>query len=239
MPEEMNINKFNQDVRINDGYLYSESDKLSCRLANKRMSDAVFSMVELNYKRIIDIGCGDGKYTIELLSFNPEYILGVDAAEVAIGLAVAKTKDITNIKFRVADIYSLHNINDHFDIAIVRGVLHHLNDAAQAIQSVMNIADEVIIVEPNGYNPGLKIIEKLSSYHIEHEEKSFYPHTLDKWFKIAGGEVVHSCYCGLVPMFCPDFMAKLLKNIEPLVEKFPICKQFGCAQYVFKVKRTR
>jgi hypothetical protein len=43
----------------------------------------------------------------------------------------------------------------------------------KAIQIICNIADEIIVAEPNGYNPVLKIMEKVSPYHIQHEEKSY------------------------------------------------------------------
>jgi ubiquinone/menaquinone biosynthesis C-methylase UbiE len=239
VPEEKNIIKFNQDVMTNEGYLYSASDRLSCRLANKRLTDAVFSIVELAGKRVIDVGCGDGNYTMELMAGNPKYILGVDAAEAAVDLARETTKNFTDIEFRVGNIYNLNDINDHFDIAIVRGVLHHLNDAPKAIHSVMSIADELVVIEPNGYNPGLKVIEKLSSYHIEHEEKSYLPPTLDKWFATAGGKKTHAFYCGLVPFFCPNWLARCLNFIEPLVENIPFIRNIGCAVYVLKVEVER
>ena len=39
----------------------------------------------------------------------------------------------------------------------------------------------MFVIEPNGYNPVLKVLEKVSRYHIEHEERSFFPATLHAW----------------------------------------------------------
>ncbi|MEZ4901482.1 MAG: hypothetical protein R2822_06830 [Spirosomataceae bacterium] len=59
-------------------------------------------------------------------------------------------------------------------------------------------------MEPNGNNPILKLIEKTSKYHIEHEEQSFIEFSLKKWIKNAGGKVTNWSYVGYVPFFFPD-----------------------------------
>lgn len=236
MIQEKNIRQFNKDVEVNVGYLYTATVKLSSRLANQRLSDAVRQITNLSGKRIIDVGCGDGTYTIELLAAQPSYVLGVDPAEAAVNLGRRKSAAFNNIEFKVADIYNLSSLGERFDVAIVRGVLHHLYDIKKAIANLSQIADEVIIIEPNGYNPILKIIEKMSRYHREHEERSYFPHQLDCWFTQSDGRVIQSSYCGLVPFFCPDIIAKILKRLEPLVEKVPFIKQLGCAVYVLKIR---
>ncbi|OGP14451.1 MAG: hypothetical protein A2054_07645 [Deltaproteobacteria bacterium GWA2_55_10] len=237
MSREKNIQKFNSDVIANAGYVYTSDDRLSSRLANERLSEAVRRITRLEGKRIIDIGCGDGEYTIELLASGPAYVLGVDAAKSAVDSAAKKAskEGSRNIEFRVMDFYKLKTMRERFDIAIVRGVLHHLYDLEKAIAAISGIADEVVIIEPNGYNPVLKVIEKTSKYHREHEEKSYPPSRLDRYFEKQGGRVMESFYCGLVPFFCPDPLAKVLKFLEPVVEKVPVVKQLSCAVYVLKV----
>lgn len=232
---EKSIKVFNHDVQKNAGYLYTGKERLSARLANNRISKAIFSITELKGKNIIDIGCGDGTYSIELLEQGPRKILGVDAAQDAIDLANQKTKSLPNLSFEQVDIYNLKTPAIRYDIAIVRCILHHLYDLEQAIARICGLANEVIVVEPNGYNPVLKIIEKTSRYHIEHEEKSYFPHKLDKLFKKNGGKIVKSKYIGLVPMFCPDKLAKFFKLLEPIIENTFLFRELGCAQYVQKI----
>jgi ubiquinone/menaquinone biosynthesis C-methylase UbiE len=233
---EKNIDKFSSDAAANKGYLYSATDKLSCRLSNSRMTKAVGQMIDLRGKSVIDIGCGDGTYTMDLLAMGAASVLGVDAAEGAITRAREKSRGSAAVRFEVQDIYQLGPFNARFHVAVVRGILHHLYDVEAAIRRICAIAGDIIVIEPNGYNPVLKLIEKTSRYHIEHEEKSYRPGMLDKWFIQNGGEIVQSMYVGLVPMFCPDAVAKGLKFIEPLVERTPLLRSLCCGQYVQKVR---
>jgi 2-polyprenyl-3-methyl-5-hydroxy-6-metoxy-1,4-benzoquinol methylase len=234
--KEKSVAEFNADVDANDGYLYSTSNRLSCVMANRRISEAIIALADLNGKRVLDIGCGDGVYSIELLKAGAREVVGVDAAEKAIQCAQKKSEGLQGIRFQTADIYRLEQPEQRYDVAIVRGILHHLYEADKAIQVISRVADEIIVLEPNGFNPVLKILEKLSPYHVEHEEKSYAPTRLNRWFERCGGKVVASGYINLVPMFCPDYLARFLKRLEPLVEAIPGVRNVCCGQYLLKIK---
>ncbi|MES2998399.1 MAG: class I SAM-dependent methyltransferase [Pseudomonadota bacterium] len=229
---EKNIDAFKSDIISNNGYLYTNTNKLSCRLSVNRSTQAIHQVLgSIKGKKVIDIGCGDGVYTKEFIAMQPESVVGVDPNHSAIELAKKDTIEIGNIHFQVMDIYNLP-LEQKYDVAIIRGVLHHLYDVEKAIERVCKIAKRIIVLEPNGYNLILKIIEKTSSYHVQHEEKSYFSHKLNKWFLSNGGRTVKSYYIGLVPIFFPDFIARVLKFIEPFFEKIPILRNFCCGQYV-------
>ena len=235
MAREKNIDNFNDDVRANGGYRYTQNAKVSSTIANARISLAVRQLVDLKGKRVLDVGCGDGTYTQELLAMGPSYLLGIDAAADAVQLATERAGGAPNAAFRVMNVDELSSIGEHFDVAVVRGLLHHLYSAGSAAAAVCEVADEIVVVEPNGYNPVLKVIEKVSKYHVEHEEKSYSPRRLDRWFEGEGAVVERSQFIGLVPMFCPDAMARTLKRIEPFFENMPGIRAISCAQYVQRI----
>ena len=234
MAQERNVDAFNADVARGEGYAYT-GDKLSCRLSNARMSAAIHGYADVAGKRVLDIGCGDGTYTAELADAGAASVHGVDAAEEAIARARARCAGRPNVSFEVVDIYTL-DVAEPYDVAVVRGILHHLYDAPRAIERIVAAAKRVVVLEPNGYNPVLKAIEKLSPYHREHEEKSYPPRRLDEWFEQSGGRVAESCYVGLVPMFCPDAFARVCKALEPVVERVPGLRAIGCGQYVQRIE---
>jgi len=234
--KEKSVSEFNADVDVNDGYLYSTSNRISCVMANQRISAAIISLAGLRGKRVLDIGCGDGVYSIELLRAGASEVTGVDAAKNAVQCAIKKAEGLEKIQFKTADIYKLERPERPYDIAVVRGILHHLYQPNEAVKIISKLADEIIILEPNGFNPVLKILEKISPYHVEHEEKSYAPTRLNRWFEQNGGRVIESRFIGLVPMFCPDNLARFLKKFEPIVEMIPGIRNICCGQYLLKIK---
>jgi len=239
MARENSINRFNNDIQTNAGYLYTSTDRLSCRFSNQRLSLAARQMTDFRGKAVVDVGCGDGTYSFELLDAGAASVVGVDAADEAVALANRRAEGDDRIRFEASDIYTYRSPAQRYQLAVVRGLLHHLYEPEKAIANISHLAEEIIVVEPNGYNPLLKIIEKLSRYHVEHEEKSFTPHQLRRWFERHGGTVISGRYVGLVPFFCPDLPARILKAIEPLVERIPLLRHLCCGVYVFRVKMAR
>ncbi len=245
--KEKNISVFNKDVKRNGGYLYTSDEIYSASIATKRQTDKLITLIKKYFAkkiRILDIGCGDGKYTIELLrQISPNLIVGIDPAKEAILIAQKRiNKNYRGrIKFKVGNIYEIdkHFKSEQFDLVVIRGVLHHLYYPANAIKNVGKVFPSVIIIESNGYNPFLKIIEKVSSYHREHEEKSYWPPSLNKWFTEQGYKIISEEYAGIVPYFCPKWIAKSLKFIEPLFENIPIFNRLYCAcNYILYSKKN-
>lgn len=101
----------------------------------------------------------------------------------------------------------------------------------------MMLSDRLLIMEPNGNNPILKIIEKLSPYHRQHEERSFSSRTLKKWCEAAGYEVEQLNYVGFVPFFFPTPLTRIVYFFQPFMEKiYPLKKYFG-AQIIIRCRK--
>jgi ubiquinone/menaquinone biosynthesis C-methylase UbiE len=234
---EKNISVFNKYIQRNFGYVYTNNNVASAKIATTKQTRELVEFVNKYFSKdikIIDIGCGDGTYTIDLYKlFSPRSITGFDAADQAIKIAQKKIKKSykNNVKFKVGNIYDVDKLfkKGQFDLAIIRGVLHHLYNPQKAIKNISKVFPEVIILEANGYNPILKVIEKTSPYHREHEEKSYFPPTLNGWFNTYGYKVIDEYYFGIVPYFFPEKMAKLLKKMEPFFENIPYLNRLYCA----------
>lgn len=224
------IDVYGNDVEAYEGYQYTRESTYSARVANERISVAVGSSLPHNTKTVIDIGCGDGTYTAVLASRFPAiYFSGFDPTHEAIDLA---KKRFQHIHFFTGDLFLLPPPKKRFDVAILRGVIHHIHDPILALKKARLWARRIIIVEPNGNNILLKCIEKVSPYHRIHRERSFNSETLEKWCTQANITFVKQEFIGFVPFFFPTFFSRILFFCQPYLEKIPVLSYFFSAQIV-------
>lgn len=232
-----NVTAFNQNVQENGGFLYTTNAQFSSHVANKRISDEIFKSIRPTYRTLVDIGCGDGMYTNNIKQNFPHLeVFGFDPARTAVEMARQKYPSVTFETINLLD-ENLVIPEKKYDVAVIRGVLHHLSDQQLAISNAFRFADNLIIMEPNGNNPILKIIEKTSHYHIEHEEQSFFEWQLKSWIRSAGGQIDKWSYIGYVPFFCPTGPAKVIYAIQPFLEKIPLLKHIFSAQFIVTCSR--
>lgn len=230
---------FDKDIQHHGAYIYSgESAPLSAILANTAQSRLIHASITPNSKSILDVGCGDGKYTVELSRLTSvEFVLGIDPSAKAIAAANSVYASNTRVKFSSETLSDLIDQGSKFDLAIVRGVLHHAHDPKSLIHEIGFLADEIIVLEPNGLNAVLKVIEKTSKYHLEHGERSFPFWQISSWLK-ESGFVLKKKYVGvLVPFFCPRFLALFLNRIQPVAERLLVLRWLICGTQVFVAKK--
>lgn len=239
-----NVAQFDRDISRLGGYAYTGS-RISSSIANANISQAVHQIYQFKNMRVLDIGCGDGSYTLEFLDQGATQIVGVDPSVKAIELANTKIKELNKgvrqrVAFAVANIYELEKMEweiNNFDCIVLRGVLHHLPDAKQALMKLSRFEGVIIMMEPNGWNPILKVLEKLSAYHRAHEEQSFLPSTICGWLAEAGFINQSVRFINCVPMFCPDWMARLALAATPFIERLPLVRVFGCGQQLIVARK--
>ncbi len=121
---------------------------------------------------------------------------------------------------------------------MIQSILHHDDHLEDIIREAFRLAPAILIHEPNGNNLGLKVIEKLSPYHRAHREKSYTSIQFNRWIQVNGGELFYRKFAGFVPMFCPDWIARLMKRIEPVIEKIPLLRDLVCSVVVLVIKKT-
>jgi SAM-dependent methyltransferase len=245
---ERNVSAFDSDAVLHGGYVYTAIDRWSSRVATARQSAKLIRMLLAHFPaavHITDIGCGDGAFTLEIArTVHPSSIRGVDPAAGAIDAARRQSLPghIAGIvSFETGGIYDIenrHKDSGEPSLAVVRGVLHHLDDPRAAIARLACEFTSVLVLEPNGYNPIMKAIEKFSSYHRQHDEKSYWPPALNRWFRGCGYSVVEQRFFGLVPYFCPTTAAKVLNAVEPLIEPVPLFRQIACGTNLVLYRRA-
>jgi hypothetical protein len=241
-----NVNVFNENVTSNGGYLYTTKPPLSSTLANERITRALLALIDDTVQTLIDIGTGDGTYSNDIQKQKPDIkITGFDPAEEAIKNAKQNYPNISFFVGNILDIRTLPppltqiNKNEKFDVGMIRGVLHHVSDPPLALCNAGYLSDRLIIMEPNGNNPILKLIEKVSPYHRKHEERSFSSRLLRQWCRNAGYEVEYLDFIGFVPFFFPAFLARTIYFFQPFLERIYLLKKYFGAQIIISCRKIK
>jgi SAM-dependent methyltransferase len=235
--EKKTINQFSRDIEALGGYVYTGKTRASMRLFDKRASLAIAELVRITGGTVLDIGCGDGANTMELFTtLKPASVVGIEPSEAWRAARDKYADHVPRVEFRQGTAYDLPFPNGTFDLAFMRGVLHHMDDPQSALREACRVARRVFLLEPNGYNPILKLIERFSPYHRAHGERSYAPALIRDWLRQAGGEITGESFRSLVPTFCPDRLAVFLDWLSPHWERLPLLPAFTCGFYCVMAK---
>lgn len=128
-------------------------------------------MKHLKDKRVLDLGCGTGRYSLRIAKFAEE-VVGVDISEKSVDFAnkIAIENNISNFKGIVFD-YSKPIQENYFDYILMVNVVHHINDIDSILENVHKSLKQdgsLIIFEFNPLNllfiPFLVFIKELKSH---------------------------------------------------------------------------
>ena len=96
-------------------------------------------------KRVLDAGCGHGRYVEELARLGAEAV-GLDAADFVLGRAAAIPTDVSGrVAFAQGDVARPPFRESSFDLVFSDGVLHHTADARAAFLALARL------VKPGGF----------------------------------------------------------------------------------------
>ncbi|HIJ65559.1 MAG TPA: class I SAM-dependent methyltransferase [Candidatus Hydrogenedentes bacterium] len=239
MPDDV-YRPFDEDVEKGGAYVYTDAARRSAQYVNRRFSRVTQAALDFRGKRVVDVGCGDGTYTAELYcASGAASVLGIDPAGKAIERARNTYREEGNtLDFRQCFARDLVAEHRQFDIAVYRGTIHHVGRPAEEIAMALRLARTVFLLEANGMNPVVKLLERFSAYHRKHEERSYPMRTLKRWVRAAGGAVEHASFFGLVPIFCPAWFVSIGAALEPFVERVPLLRGIVCGQIAMVASRV-
>lgn len=159
---------------------------------------------ELLYRRMDDLGCGDGKVTLLLKEiFQPSKLRGFDINSGLVGRAVSR-----GIDARVID---LDKVMPGGELAVIWGVLHHLQDFNDSLYRLKESYPLIFIREPvrTGLIAGLELghplrLKELTGLFADH-------------FPLCR---LHFCDNSVMMFYaCPEYM-KVMKNSSVLPGSF-------------------
>jgi SAM-dependent methyltransferase len=106
-------------------------------------------LLNLTGKRVIDLACNEGFFSLEALRSNAAQVIGVDINEHRIKKArfVAQTLECANLQLLQEDIYRLtpDQVEGSFDVALCLGLMHRVPDPLGLLRTVGQMADTVVL----------------------------------------------------------------------------------------------
>lgn len=105
-----------------------------------------FDLSRAHHERVIDIGCGGGRYSVALKRLGFKEVVGIDWSEQAIGVANARVADakIAGVSYMRANVLDLPFADGEFDVVFSNGVLHHTVDCQRGLDEFARV------VKPGG-----------------------------------------------------------------------------------------
>jgi len=94
-----------------------------------------FDLKRAAHERVLDCGCGGGRYSVALRRLGFGEVVGVDWSVQGIAVANARVREanIDGVSYQTADVLALPFADDYFDVVFSNGVLHHTYDTERGI----------------------------------------------------------------------------------------------------------
>ncbi len=95
----------------------------------------------LSGKRLIEIGCGRGGFSVWLARQGPAEVVAIDFSPGAVekGAAFGRQAGLTNLRFEVGDIQAIAHPEASFDVAVSCETVEHVPDPARAVRELARV----------------------------------------------------------------------------------------------------
>lgn len=133
------------DTQILFGKLWKERSREkaidSFGVLNELIRRAKLNKNLFKNKKILDLGCGSGRFTCAFAKLGAKVAVGVDLGNdgIKIGKLFAKKNKIKNVKFYKANILKLPFKKNSFDFIFCKGVLHHTGNLKKGLSEMKRV----------------------------------------------------------------------------------------------------
>jgi ubiquinone/menaquinone biosynthesis C-methylase UbiE len=141
-----NYNNITLEKKTSDLYtdLWEEFDLFtltqeSLRLLQGRIPDSIIKN-DIVGKRVLDMGCGSGRYTIALAKVGAAEVIGVDFQNKSFARAKKYCKaHKLKVQFQEANVHKLPFRDSYFDFIFCNGVLHHTSSIEKGLEEIARV----------------------------------------------------------------------------------------------------
>ena len=208
----------------------------------KKRSNILKNFIGNNHKQVLELGCGTGIFTKEIVKTNNK-IIAIDISKDL--LAKAKKKVCSkNVTFKLEDAQKTSFKNNYFDYVIGSSVFHHLNVdlAIKEIKRILKPGGKFIFTEPNMLNPQIAIERNIpfmrKLFNNSPNETAFIRWNLKKKLIKAGFTHVQLKPFDFLHPATPAFLINPIIQISKTFEATPLLKEIAGSLIISGEKET-
>ncbi len=203
------------------------------RLARRaRMLAAVLR--ELGEARVLEVGCGTGALTEQLVQLEPRlHLTACDISSESIAVARQQCRNTEHLHFEVVDVLSDPYADDSFDAIIGNSVLHHLHvePFLPLLARMVRPGGVIFFFEPNMLNPQVALERNVRfiGRWLENSanETAFVRWGLHRALERAGFAGVSVTPFDFLHPAVPGLLVNLVEPLAELVEKVPVVREIA------------
>lgn len=113
---------------------------------SKKNNDDAYKILKLRFKKnifknkkVLDAGCGGGRYANAIKKFGAKKVIGVDLGYDGLKLAKKNFKNIKGLIFKKASILKLPYKANTFDVVFSNGVIHHSKNIIKGVREAVRV----------------------------------------------------------------------------------------------------
>ena len=156
MTDEQKVKQHFEKSIENFDLLYVEQKNWLRKFIDKKLRYDNYERYELTLqecanikgKRVLDIGCGAGRYCIDMAKLGAGKVVGVDLAEKAVEMACKFADDsgVSDVCSFVSADFKDYQFDEPFHVSLAIGVMDYVSDPASLISGMCEVTTEKLIM---------------------------------------------------------------------------------------------
>lgn len=102
-------------------------------------------------KRVLDLGCNAGFWSLAAIEAGADFVLGVDGRQMHVDQAnlvfEAKGVDPGRYRFELADAFALDLAGESFDVVLCLGLLYHVSKPFELMERIGSWNEDLLVVD--------------------------------------------------------------------------------------------
>jgi tRNA (mo5U34)-methyltransferase len=142
------LGPFHHEVELPFG-LRTRGDRKLDRVRFGALRDHLWPHLALEGRRVLDVACNCGGFSIEAAKSGADYVLGIDVVDRYLDQAnfLKRALGQEEVEFRKLAVEDVQRSLGSFDVTFCFGILYHLENPVQGMKQLASVTERVMVVD--------------------------------------------------------------------------------------------